>query len=198
MADQDRDWVRRAREGDLSAFDHLVEKYMDRAYAVAYRMVGHPQDAEDVTQEAFAKAFSGLRGFRGDASFYTWLYRIVVHLCQDHLRKRRFRSRFTAWFRAEPDQERTDPPEERMPDPSWRSNPEAVLQASQTRSAVDAALEALPPRQRSIFVLKHFQGLPIREIAQILRVTEGTVKTHLFRAVQALRRSLEEQGEVPW
>lgn len=195
MPDDDHERVQRTLEGDSSAFDHLVEKYMNRAYRIAYRMTGDPDEVEDLTQEAFLKAYQALHRFRTESSFFTWFCRILVHVCMDHLRKKRFRSRFRHLFQKPHDDEAEKSIETDVADPHWSSNPGAALEQTEWSALIQAALLRLPLRQRAIFVLKHFQGRRIHEIARILGISEGTVKTHLFRAVHTLRRELREAWE---
>jgi len=193
MSADDQEWIRRVREGDSSAYDQLMEKYMNRAYLAAFRIVNDASEAEDMTQEAFLKAYRSLKGFRGDSAFYTWLCRILVNLCRDHLRKKRFRTRFLSFLRDE--DESADPIEKSVPDPHWSVNPDKMLEQTEWDSRLQALLSRLPTRQRTIFVFKHLQDLRIREIAKILGLSEGTVKVHLFRAVRNLREWLQQAEE---
>lgn len=192
---EDMEWVSRTLEGDQSAFDSLVEKYMDRSYAIALRLISDSDEARDVIQDAFLKAYRALRGFRGASSFFTWFCRILVNSCRDHLRKKRIRSQFLFSFTGHDDE--SGPGEDRsteseVADPLWSRWPDRVLEQHEFTRAIRRALRKLPLRQRTVFVLKHFQDLRLAEIARILNISEGTVKAHLFRAVKALRQELRE------
>ena len=175
----------RAQEGERQAFEALVERYKERAYRIAFGFTHDREEAKDLSQEAFLRAFTHLKGFDLRASFYTWFYRILVNLCLDH-RRRRGR---ISW---QPLEEKTKgASEERaMADPSSSPDREAI--AHELSQKVGTALDALPPKQRAVFLLRNHDGLSIREIAKVMRTAEGTVKVHLHRAVAALRQSLAE------
>ena len=192
MPSDDREWVRKTLEGDKRAFDHLVEKYINRAYWIAFRMVSSPEEAEDITQEAFLKAYRALKKFRSDSSFFTWFCTILTNQCRDSLRKKRFRSRFIYLFNNEEEEQKSI--ETGFSDPHWSSNPSAVMEQVELNRDLENALSKLPIRQRTIFVLRHFQDMKIKDIAKTLGISQGTVKTHLFRAVQCLRNSLSQES----
>lgn len=185
MSPGDEELVVSARRGDRRAFEELVERHKRRAYHIAFDFTRDGEDAKDLSQEAFLKAFINLQNFDGRSSFYTWFYRILVNLCLDYKRrhKRAPAAEFdeTAVSQMEPSHE---PPRPR--------SPEQQVLARQISAKVGAALEALPARQRVAFVLKNHQGLSIKEIAELMDTAEGTVKVHLHRAVTALRERLAE------
>ncbi len=170
----DGELVARARTGDRDAFRLLVERYQSRAYAIAYAVVGDREDALEIVQEAFLKAFRTLGGFRGDSSFYTWLYRIVMNLAID-LRRR----------------ERPAPLEapDRMSDPRG-SDPAEQAHRSELRAAITAAIRALPPEQQAVIVLREIDGLSYAEIAEVEQVPIGTVMSRLFYARRKLQAAL--------
>lgn len=181
----DEELVAAARGGDRRAFEELVERHKHRAYHIAFDFTRDGEDAKDLSQEAFLKAFINLKNFDGRSSFYTWFYRILVNLCLDYKRrhKRAPAAEFdeTAVGQIEPSHE-----------PSRPRSPDQQVLARQISAKVGAALEALPARQRVAFVLKNHQGLSIKEIAELMDTAEGTVKVHLHRAVTALRERLAE------
>ncbi len=181
----DEELVASARGGDRRAFEELVERHKRRAYHVAFDFTRDGEDAKDLSQEAFLKAFTNLKNFDGRSSFYTWFYRILVNLCLDYKRRQK---RAPA--------EEFDENSARRIDPSHQlarpRSPDQTVRARQISAKVGAALDALPPRQRAAFVLKNHQGLSIKEIAELLETAEGTVKVHLHRAVRALREQLAE------
>ncbi len=180
--------VRRAQEADSWAAEELVRRYRDRVYAIAFHMSDRDSEAAwDVTQDAFLKVLRNLGKFRGEAGFYTWLYRIVVNTALDRRRKRgRWRKVLAPW-RADPHIENgaQDPPHA-GPDPLQ------ALSGKELSRDIRQALAGLPEKQRVAFQLKVFEGLKIAEIARILNTAEGTVKSHLFRATRAMRASLKE------
>lgn len=185
MSPGDEELVASARRGDRRAFDELVNRHKHRAYHIAFDFTRDGEDAKDLSQEAFLKAFANLRNFDGRSSFYTWFYRILVNLCLDYKRRHK---RAPAEEFDESAAGRIDPSH----DLARPRSPEQEIFARQISVKVGAALEALPARQRAAFVLKNHQGLSIKEIAELLDTAEGTVKVHLHRAVRALRQQLAE------
>lgn len=181
----DEELVAAARQGDRRAFEELVERHKRKAYHIAFDFTRDGEDAKDLSQEAFLKAFTHLKNFDGRSSFYTWFYRILVNLCLDH--KRRNKHGPAAEF-----DEMTTAHIEPSQEPARPRSPDQQVLARQISHKVGEALAALPPRQRAAFVLKNHQGLSIKEIAELLDTAEGTVKVHLHRAVTALRERLAE------
>jgi len=176
--------LQRAREGDSHSFEQLVTTHTPRLLALARRLVNNHDQAEDLVQEAFLRLHRNLATFRGESSIGTWLYRTVTHLAIDYLRREKLRQRIF-FFRASND----DPdPLASAADP--RPRPDHTLAAGELTRALERALVQLSPRQRTIFILRHYEGLPLKDIAQTLELEEGTVKAHLHRAVTALRRTL--------
>jgi RNA polymerase sigma-70 factor (ECF subfamily) len=164
------------------AFDELVERYQARAYRLAWSLLRDAEDARDLSQEAFLRVYQSAGRFRGDARFSTWFYRILVNLCLDHRRRRRW------WQRAvghDPDQDAlVERQPAREPDPGQRASQE------QTMTRLWAAVHGLAPRQRAAVVLSVQEQLSTAEVAAVLQCSEPTVRVHLHRAVQALRRKL--------
>jgi RNA polymerase sigma-70 factor (ECF subfamily) len=190
----DEELVARARDGGAWAFEELVSRHQHRAHVIAQQMcMGDVEEARDLTQEAFLRAFRNLRKFRGDSTFYTWFYRIVVNTCLDGRRRRRRFDRLFSFWRPRQDEEQDleDAPEA-GPDPSSDANPSEVLSGKQLSGAVRKALAAMPARQRLAFELKVLHGMSLKEVAQVMDAAEGTVKSHLFRATQFLQRALKD------
>ena len=191
---KDEELVARARENDQRATEEFVSRYQQKAYAIAYHMCsGDREEAQDLTQEAFLRVFRNIKKFRGDSSFYTWFYRIVVNTCLDGRRRRRRWERiFWPWRPGQREEESSKEVIEAQPDMGEDNNPMAVLRGKQLTREVRKALMSLPERQRVAFQLKVFQGMSIREIAQVMGSAEGTVKSHLFRATHSLRTVLKD------
>jgi RNA polymerase sigma-70 factor (ECF subfamily) len=181
----DEQLVALAQGGDEQAFEELVERHKQKAYHIAFDFCRDREDAKDLSQDAFLKAFVNLKNFDGRSSFYTWFYRILVNLCLDY--KRRLKRSPTDSF-----DETLEPQMERSHEPSQPRSPDQQVLVGQMSRRVDAALQALPAKQRTAFILKNHQGLSIKEIAELMQTAEGTVKVHLHRAVTALRHSLAE------
>jgi RNA polymerase sigma-70 factor (ECF subfamily) len=181
----DEELVGLAQQGDRRAFEELVERHKQKAYYIAFDFSRDREDAKDLSQEAFLKAFTNLKNFDGRSSFYTWFYRILVNLCLDF--KRRQKRTPTDSF-----DETLESPMESSYEPQKPPAPDQQVLAGQFSRRIGEALEALPARQSTAFILKNHQGLSIKEIADLMETAEGTVKVHLHRAVTALRRSLAE------
>lgn len=182
---RDEELVTLAQSGDRRAFEELVERHQQKAFHIAFGFARDREEAKDLSQEAFLKAFSYLKKFDGRSSFYTWFYRIVVNVCLDYKR----RSKRTA---ADEFDENVENQMEPSHEPSRPRSPDQHVLAGQISRKVDAALQTLPARQKTAFILKNQQGLSIKEIAELMQTAEGTVKVHLHRAVTALRHSLAE------
>ena len=183
--------VQGVRAGDANAFETLVTAYEKTVYNLALRMVGNPQDAEDMTQEAFLKAYNSLDSFRGDSKFSVWLYRIVSNVCLDHLRKKNRRN--TVSLSVEDDEGE----EIQLDIPDTALSPEAMLEQKLTREAVRRGLQSLDEDARQILLLREIQGMSYEEIAQALSLESGTVKSRIFRARKKLCAFLLADGNIP-
>ena len=189
---EDKELVRLAQNDDPWAIEQLVLRYQKKAYAIAYQMLGgDEQEAQDRTQDAFLKAFRKIKQFKGNASFYTWLYRIVINTCLDaRRRRRRWKEIFLPWRLEKKNEDGTTDSLEEYPDTDKNSNPLSTVSKHQLENEVKKAMNTLSERQRTIFQLKIFNEMSIPEIAQITNLAEGTVKTHLFRATQRIQKKL--------
>src|SRR5246500_5777370 len=186
----DSELIRAAQRGDRAAFETLVRQYDQAVLRVALHLTGSDADARDIYQEAFLKAYRHIGNFRFECSFYTWIYRIVTNLCLDHLRKRQVRK--------EDAPVSTDASGEeyslldQVPDGRAAANPERDLMRRELGSRINRALDRLTPRERMVFELKHYHGLKLRTVGDILHTTEETAKNTLFRATQKLRGALAD------
>jgi RNA polymerase sigma-70 factor (ECF subfamily) len=185
----DRILVELAQAGDRDAFRALVERHMRKVYAVAFDMTGNHHDAEDISQDVFLRTYQSLAGFRGDAGISTWLYRTTVNACIDRRRKQAWR----LWHHRDVGDDH-DETQHLPKDRDTVGDPESATERILLQERVGRALDALPDRQRAVFVLRHYQGLPLKEIARCLQVTEGTVKSTLFKAMRRLRTKLNRYG----
>ncbi len=174
----------RARDGDTNAFGELVRRHMRRAYFASLGLVGSHDDALDLSQEAFARALRASAKLDPDLPFYPWLYRILRRLCLNHLRDGRSRRAKLAqagtWLQ--------DEARER----AAASDPSRAVQREELRRSLAAAIETLPPIQREVLVLREFEELRYREIAELLEIPEGTVMSRLYAARQGLAAALGE------
>jgi len=175
--------VDRVRGGDVAAFEPLVEKYRQRVYRLAFNVLRNQEDAWDVAQEAFIKAYKALPAFRGQSAFYTWLFRIVMNVAHDKARQRGAQGRAFGTERVtEEEWERT------MPDPG--EDPGAAALRAEQRARITQALETLPEHHRAIIMLSDLEGLSYREIADVLSIPMGTVMSRLHNARKRLRAAL--------
>ena len=181
----ERELVHRAQEGDRGAFAELVEAHMDFAYNVALRALNNTQDAEDVVQEAFIKAWKALGGFRVEASFRTWLYRIVINLCYTQLPK--LRREFGS---LEEDNGRLKPA-----DQNADIDPVFFLEGKEIIAGIQRLIAALPEKYQILLLLRYQQECSYAEIAEIMDLPLGTVKTGLFRAKERLRAAVSKEEE---
>jgi RNA polymerase sigma-70 factor (ECF subfamily) len=177
LEDADIDLVDRFQHGDVAAFESLVKKYQNKVYDIVYHYTHDVEDAYDLSQEVFERAFKSLGGFKKKSSFYTWLYRIAVNACIDYGRKR---SRLQV-----------------VPLEDWSSLRDSLVAGSgyspaeaalmqELEQQITRAIDQLPPKQRAVFIMKRLDGLSLEEIAQILGRKVGTIKAHLSHATHKL------------
>lgn len=178
----------RARRGDLHAFEELVRLYEKRVYAVALRSSGSPEDAADITQEVFLRAWRSIESFRGDSGFSTWLFRITMNLCVDFARHKHAQPQTQPLVIGEEDSER--------PIPDTAPTPEEHLDNRELGRELAAALDEVSEEHRRIVLLRDVSGLSYTEIAEVLEISEGTVKSRLSRARIALRTILQKRGNL--
>jgi RNA polymerase sigma-70 factor (ECF subfamily) len=181
--------IRAAQRGDADAFEQLVRAYDQSVLRLAMNLLRSPEDARDVYQEAFLRVYRNLHAFRFDCSFHTWLYRIVTNICLDQLRKRKVRKEESAVV------ETADGPIDRMDsfeEEGVDANPERTMWNRQLRGKIESAIDDLTPRERMVFELRHYQGLRLRAIGEMLGTSEEAAKNCLFRATQKMRSVLGE------
>ena len=176
--------IRAAQRGDQDAFEQLVRTYDQSVLRLAMNLLRSPEDARDVYQEAFLRVYRNLHSFRFDCSFHTWLYRIVTNICLDQLRKRKVRKEETAVV------ETSDGVIDRLEsyeEDAAEANPERSMWNRELKQRIESALQGLTPRERMVFELRHYQGLRLRNIGEMLGTTEEAAKNCLFRATQKMR-----------
>lgn len=177
--------------GDANAFEELVLKYEKTVYNLALRMVGDRDDASDMTQEAFIKAYGSLSSFRGDSKFSVWIYRIATNVCLDFLRSKSRKQQVSLTVSDDDDEDaQLD-----IPDPS--SAPEQQLMQKMSMQSVEEGLKTLPDKQRQILVMRELGGMSYAEIGAALSLEEGTVKSRIFRARKRLCTFLLDSGNIP-
>jgi len=177
--------IERAQQGEMEAFRLLVERSKINVYRLAYDLTGNRHDAEDLSQDVFIKAFKSLRLFRGDAKWSTWLYRITINAAMDKKKSKAQKTMLMHDAFAAGNAETEYAPSDEAP------RPDRLTDAGLIRRNIERALEDLTTRERSVFVLRHYHDLSLRQIAETMDISEGTVKSFLFRAIRRLRKSLD-------
>ena len=191
--EDDASLVRRCLKDDPVAYRHLVERYQAEVYSLAFRLIGRVEDAEDMTQETFLRAFRALKRYDPTRPFGAWLHTICTRLCIDHHRRNRARMvSLTQPEEGSAGEERTID----LEDPADR--PDEDAEKSELARRLEALVEELPPDSRAAILLRHQQDLPYEEIARVLQVPLGTVKARIHRARIMLKQKLLAQGDVPW
>lgn len=176
--------------GDANAFEELVLKYEKTVYNLALRMVGDRDDAFDMTQEAFIKAYGSLSSFRGDSKFSVWIYRITTNVCLDFLRSKSRKQQVSLTVSDDDEDAQLD-----IPDP--KADPEQQLMQKMSMQSVEEGLKTLPDKQRQILVMRELGGMSYAEIGAALSLEEGTVKSRIFRARKRLCTFLLDSGNIP-
>lgn len=189
---EEREIINKVISGDTEAFEALVLEHQNKVYSLALRMVGNEEDARDMAQEAFIRAFNSLTGFRGDSKFSVWLYRLTSNICIDFLRSRAKR-RTVSMTMTDDDGEETG--ELEIPDDTW--SPAEQLDRTLTRESVRRGLDSLSAPYREILVLREIEGLSYDEIGEVLGIEAGTVKSRIFRARKKLCDFLVKEGNIP-
>ena len=182
--------VRRAQGGEADAYDELVRRYQRQIYGVTYHMTSHHEDASDLTQEAFVKAWQALKSFKGDSSFFTWLYRIAVNRTLNHLKQRKFRDSKHGMSLNDLDVDAEHHPD--IVSLASDKTPRRALALEELKEKLNAAIQRLSENHRIVVTLHDIQGLPHDEIAKVLGCNTATVRTRLFYARQQLQGILSD------
>ena len=187
--DQILEIIQAVQNGDANAFEGIVREYEKNVYNIALRMSGDREDALDISQEAFLKAYHSLHSFRADSKFSVWLYRIVSNTCLDFLRERKRRAEVPLVRADEDGEEETQIADESL-------SPETLFTRKLTREAMRRGLGSLPEDQRKILLLREIQGFSYEEIGRVLSLESGTVKSRIFRARKKLCEFLASDGNI--
>lgn len=185
MTDEE-ELIQRLASGDRSAFREMVETYKKKIYFLALDMVGNPSDAEDISQEVFLRVFRSFKTFHQDAKLGAWLYRITYNASIDHLRKRALTPEpiedeaLEGIYQSQP----------QIAEPQASLNPAVAAERGLLQDRIEKALANVSPREKAVFLLRHYEDLSLKEIAESLELTVGSVKSYLFRAVRKLRTEL--------
>jgi RNA polymerase sigma-70 factor, ECF subfamily len=189
MATEDLELIRQAQKGVEGAFERLVARYDRQVFAIAAQYVRSADDAKDIYQEVFLRVYRSIGKFRFGSEFSTWLYRITANCCLTHRSHHRRHHHQSIDDLGDPDDHRA---EGILNDHSPERSPEQMTIGSDISQSIDSALGSLSPRQRLVFTMRHYQGYKLREIAEIMKCAEGTVKRYLFSATQRMRDELKE------
>ena len=171
------------QSGDESAFNHLVLRYRERVYWVARRFINDHNGADDVTQDVFCKAYESLPDFRGESSFYTWLYRITVNIALNNVRRQKLRE----FFRIDEMFEIED---------KSAVSPDVAVEKKEERRLIEEAITRLPAKQKSVFVLRYYEELPYEDISTILKTSVGGLKANYFHAVRKIQEYVKRAHET--
>lgn len=191
MSDMEKSLLERAKSGDIAAFEQLIESYQKKIFNIALRMLGNYDDAGDLTQEVLIRIYRSIKSFKEQSSFSTWIYRITTNVCLDELRKRKNRKVISL------DEEiKLDDGDMKRQIESDEPTPEETAEAEDLRKIVNDAIERLNEEHRIVIVLRDIQGLSYEEIAEVLKCPEGTVKSRINRARQALKNILASKREL--
>ena len=185
-------WVKKAASGDADAFEQLVLKYQTPIYNLCFRMVGNAEDAADLTQESFLKAWNHLHSFHYEAAFSTWLYRLASNTCLDFLRSMKRHPQISLTV------EDNDGEEATLDIPDLSPSPEEALLCAEEKALLAQAMQELEPEQRQILTLRVVNEMSYADIADVLRIRAGTVKSRLSRALDARRKKLLISGNKPF
>jgi len=176
-------YVHKTIEDDADSFNELVQRHHATIYGLAYRMLGNPDDASDATQESFLEAYKSLQSFQFQSKFSTWLYRIAINTCQQHIRKSDSRARTLKSFSKSLEGQKLE---------HDRDFPDWALLKAESDGLVQEAMDQLPPKQRAVVTLFYMQHLKYREMAEMLNCSEGTVASRLNAAVRNLKSKLKD------
>lgn len=183
--------IKEAQRGNILAFESLVKNYDRHVLQLAYNMVNNAQDAEDIYQEVLVRVYKNLHRFEFKSEFSTWLYRIVVNYCINFNKKRRRLKAYSIdkeFQNSDENWEKTVRSEEQ--------NPEEYFLNVELSREIETALQQLSPKQKTVFILRHYHGHKLKKIAGIIKCSEGTVKNYLFRATQKMQRQLKEYSSI--
>jgi len=191
MTDNERLLLKRAKKGDVDAFEQLIEKYQKKVYNIALKMLGNKEDAYDMSHEVFIRVYRSIDKFKEQASLSTWIYKITTNVCLDEIRRRK--NRFTVSI--DDDMELNDSKVKRQIEYDGPS-PEIIVEENELREIINKSIQQLPEQYRVVTILRDIQGFSYEEIANILDVPQGTVKSRINRARAMLRDILYEKKEL--
>ncbi|HEX3030181.1 MAG TPA: sigma-70 family RNA polymerase sigma factor [Clostridia bacterium] len=191
MSENEKALLKKAKDGDVEAFESLVERYQKKVYNIALRITGNSEDAAEIAQEALIRVFRSLKNFKEESSFSTWIFRITTNLCLDEIRKRK--NKQVVYIN---DEIKLDDGEVKIQIEDKSPGPEEKAQTNEVRRIVNDAIQSLSEEHRTIIVLRDIEGFSYEEIARIVKCPEGTVKSRINRARQSLKDILKKKKEL--
>jgi len=191
VSDKEKDLLLKARNGDVKAFETIIEDYQKKVFNIALRMIGNHDDASELAQEVFIRIFKSLKNFKGESSLSTWIYRITTNVCLDELRKRKNKNIVSL----DEDVKQDDGEIKRQVEDA-RPTPDVIAEKNEVLRVVKEAILSLPEDQRTVIILRDIQGFSYDEIAKIMNCPEGTVKSRINRSRQILRDRLKPKLEL--
>lgn len=196
MEEQEKTWILQAQAGDAAAFGHLVSAYQQKVFGFILGMVRNSETADELTQNTFLRAWKGLGGFRSESALQTWLFQIALNQVRSWGRWSRVRRlRETALGVGAPGQD-DEPAYDRFKDSRPDADPSRMTESTALGQALEEAITKLPTREKEVFTMRHFQDMALKEIGDVLGIAEGSVKAHLFHALEKLRRHLGDRYEL--
>lgn len=189
MFNEEKYLIEELKAGSEEAFKELVNNYKERAFSVAYGFTHNAEEAKDIVQEVFIKVYENIKNFKGSSKLFTWFYRITINVCIDRQRKNKLFKVFSIFKGGGKYREETTISLKDNKD----NSPEKSLETTELGDKIKSSIQKLTMKEREVFELKHYQGLKIRDIAEIIKIKEGTVKVLLFRAVHKLQKMLGDE-----
>ncbi|MDD4297974.1 MAG: sigma-70 family RNA polymerase sigma factor [Ruminiclostridium sp.] len=190
MDENEKNLVEKSAEGDIDAFETLIKSHQKKVYNIALRMTKNPEDAQELSQDAFVRAFIAIKKFRGDSSFATWLYRITMNVCTDFLRKRNKATVVSIEQSVYENQQTT------MQLTDDEPGPDEISEKNQLKKLVKEAMELLPPEHREVLILRDLLDMTYKDIANTLSINEGTIKSRINRARENLKKVITSRSEL--
>jgi RNA polymerase sigma-70 factor (ECF subfamily) len=187
----DSELVKKAQKGNTRAFEELIQRYEQKVYNIAYRMLGNPEEAKDAMQDSFLRSYRFINKFKGESTFYTWLYRITTNVCLTRLKQRQKKESLTLSL----DEPIADAEDTQREIPDFKYSPELLHERQAMQKALQSAINELPSEYRSVIVLRELQGLSNKEVSKALRLTVASVKSRLHRGRVFLRNRLSKYIE---
>ena len=189
MDENEKNLVEKSAEGDIDAFETLIQSHQKKVYNIALRMTKNPEDAQELSQDAFVRAFIAIKKFRGDSSFATWLYRITMNVCTDFLRKRNKASVISI-------EQSVYESQQTMQLADNEPGPDEISEKNQLKKLVKEAMDLLPPEHREVLILRDLLDMTYKDIANTLSINEGTIKSRINRARENLKKVITSRSEL--